>query len=105
MTNRLSLLLVIVAAICTVHGQNPASKACHLLQIQLPGLVHFPGECFLCAVYDYTDAFHTGSTQYLDDISHWTLSSNQNSTCSVEPSSIEDVSTIVSALPFTAIQN
>lgn len=36
------------------------------------------------------------SSQYNDDISHWALSSQQNASCSVEPSTPEDVSTIVS---------
>ena len=38
------------------------------------------------------------SPQYLSDISHFTVSSTQQSACSVEPGSTEDVSKIVSYL-------
>lgn len=74
---RLKLFLTAVAVV-TARGQNSASRACRLLQSQLPGLVHFPG-----------------STEYLDDISHFEASSTQNATCSVNPTCVEDVSSIL----------
>ena len=40
---------------------------------------------------------HVGSDGYARDIEHWSLSSSQNSTCSVEPGTVEDVSVVVRA--------
>ncbi|KAI3616345.1 putative fad dependent oxidoreductase [Moniliophthora roreri] len=54
------------------------SVACSALQSALPGRVFFPG-----------------SEEYVKDNEHYTQASSQNSTCSVEPESVEDVSTIV----------
>ncbi|KAL5498615.1 hypothetical protein ACEPAH_1970 [Sanghuangporus vaninii] len=55
-----------------------AAKACRLLKESLPGLDYFPG-----------------AAQYVNDTAHWSVSSQQNATCSVEPESADDVSTIV----------
>ncbi|OCB87794.1 FAD-binding domain-containing protein [Sanghuangporus baumii] len=55
-----------------------AAKACRLLKESLPELVYFPG-----------------AAQYVNDTAHWAISSQQNATCSVEPQSADDVSTIV----------
>ncbi|ESK82229.1 putative fad dependent oxidoreductase [Moniliophthora roreri MCA 2997] len=54
------------------------SVACSALQSALPGRVFFPG-----------------SEEYVKDNEHYTQASSQNSTCSVEPESVEDVSTIL----------
>ncbi|KAJ7577570.1 hypothetical protein C8J56DRAFT_1007243 [Mycena floridula] len=40
----------------------------------------------------------TGSMEYVADISHFVPSSSQNSTCSVEPISVADISTIIKIL-------
>ncbi|TDL26277.1 FAD-binding domain-containing protein [Rickenella mellea] len=55
-----------------------AQTACKLLNATLPGLVSFPG-----------------SQQFSADISHWRIESAQNSTCSVEPATPKDVSSIL----------
>ncbi|ESK82228.1 putative fad dependent oxidoreductase [Moniliophthora roreri MCA 2997] len=52
------------------------TAACSALQSALPGRVFFPG-----------------STEYVRDNAHYTQASSQNSTCSVEPESADDVST------------
>ncbi|EJD05533.1 FAD-binding domain-containing protein [Fomitiporia mediterranea MF3/22] len=59
---------------------NPAgaNKACQLLQDSFPHLVFFPG-----------------SDQYLNDTEHWAVSSQQNSTCSIEPETTDDISAII----------
>lgn len=40
-----------------------------------------------------------GEGQFANDIDHWAISSEQASTCSVEPTSAEDVSALVSKVP------
>ncbi|KLO11827.1 FAD-binding domain-containing protein [Schizopora paradoxa] len=55
-----------------------AQKACQILQQEFPGLVAFPG-----------------STQFVDDNEHWAVTSESNSTCSVEPQTVDDISTIL----------
>ena len=39
--------------------------------------------------------FLTGDEQYVDDNDHWAVTSEQNSTCSIEPASAEDITAIV----------
>ncbi|PPQ74917.1 hypothetical protein CVT26_011353 [Gymnopilus dilepis] len=71
-----TLILSAFAAASTNAGG--ASQACNLLKQALPGSVFFPG-----------------STTYAQDIAHFEFSSSQNATCSVEPASVKDVSTIL----------
>ncbi|KAJ7124058.1 FAD-binding domain-containing protein [Mycena crocata] len=76
-TKFLSLHLILSAV--AVHGlADSASTACHLLQAALPSKVFLPG-----------------SARYAADIFHFQLSSSQNSTCSVEPTTVSDVSLIM----------
>ncbi|THV05591.1 FAD-binding domain-containing protein [Dendrothele bispora CBS 962.96] len=70
------VLLLSVAA--TVRAQNPAVTACSLLQQALPDVVAFPG-----------------SEAFADAIAHSKPTSSQNSTCSVTPTTAEQVSTIL----------
>jgi len=42
-----------------------------------------------------------GTAHYLEDIEHWATSSTQNSTCSVEPGTAQDVGTILQILGST----
>ncbi|KAJ6533011.1 hypothetical protein B0H19DRAFT_1187193 [Mycena capillaripes] len=75
-------LHVLVLGVVSVRGlANSASTACRLLQAALPGKVFFPG-----------------SAQYAADIFHFQLSSSQNSTCSVEPTTVSDVSRVVNEI-------
>ncbi|THU76841.1 FAD-binding domain-containing protein [Dendrothele bispora CBS 962.96] len=55
-----------------------SERACQLLEDSLPGLVFFPG-----------------SSNYTNDNFHYGASSTQNSTCTVEPSTNDDISTIL----------
>ncbi|EEB92787.1 hypothetical protein MPER_08654, partial [Moniliophthora perniciosa FA553] len=52
--------------------------ACNALRSALPGRVFFPG-----------------SEEYVNDNEHYTQATSQNSTCSVEPESVDDVATIL----------
>ncbi|KAJ7593193.1 FAD-binding domain-containing protein [Mycena floridula] len=79
----LSSHLLVLGYLALVHGTHwapggGALRACHLLQAALPGQVFFPG-----------------SLEYAADVSHFESSSSQNSTCSVEPVSAVDISTIL----------
>ncbi|EJD05537.1 FAD-binding domain-containing protein [Fomitiporia mediterranea MF3/22] len=65
-----------------------AYKACQLLQATVPKLVSFPG-----------------SEQYVNDTEHWAVSSQQNSTCSIEPTSADDVGTIIGVLGRSDIRS
>jgi len=74
-----SLLLFVLSALAaTPSPTGDATTACTLLEQALPSSVFFPG-----------------STAYANDIGHFEFSSTQNATCSVEPGSVEDVSTIL----------
>ncbi|KAF5368007.1 hypothetical protein D9758_004403 [Tetrapyrgos nigripes] len=75
----LALLSLAFSAIATSRAQeDPATKACQLLAETLPGLVFFPG-----------------TSNYTSDNFHYGASSTQNSTCTVEPSTNDDVSAIL----------
>ncbi|KAL5476864.1 hypothetical protein ACEPAI_3050 [Sanghuangporus weigelae] len=60
------------------HADDGAVIACNLLKKKLPELTSFPG-----------------TEQFDNDTEHWAISSQQNSTCSIEPTSAEDVSAII----------
>ncbi|KAK7050807.1 hypothetical protein VNI00_004918 [Paramarasmius palmivorus] len=62
-----------------VYGTSTA--ACNALQSALPGRVFFPG-----------------SEEYTSDNKHWTQIASQNSTCSVQPESPDDVAVILRAV-------
>ncbi|KAL5498844.1 hypothetical protein ACEPAH_2199 [Sanghuangporus vaninii] len=76
--------LTILALVSSARGlstgrrADSAVKACQLLQSSFPQLVSFPG-----------------SEQYEADIEHWGITSTQNSTCSIEPQTADDVSKII----------
>ncbi|VDC03790.1 unnamed protein product [Peniophora sp. CBMAI 1063] len=53
------------------------------------------------SVSESSEVFYPGSDGYLRDIEHWSLSSSQNSTCSVEPGTIEDVAIIMKIIGNT----
>ena len=93
MKNR-SLLLFSVVATIVVYGNNPSSTACPLLDQRLTGLVYFPSG--YSSVLPLTQLTDTDSTEFVADISHFDSTSTQNATCSVEPSSVDHVSTILS---------
>ncbi|ESK82231.1 putative fad dependent oxidoreductase [Moniliophthora roreri MCA 2997] len=59
-----------------VYGSPNA--ACNALTSALPGRVFFPG-----------------TEEYINDIEHYSRSASENSTCSVQPESVEDVGTIL----------
>ncbi|KAH8116010.1 FAD-binding domain-containing protein [Phellopilus nigrolimitatus] len=59
-------------------SSTAADKACQSLNETFPEIVSFPG-----------------SEQFADDVEHWTVSSQQNATCSVEPRDTSDVSAIM----------
>ncbi|KAH8109499.1 FAD-binding domain-containing protein [Phellopilus nigrolimitatus] len=71
----------------TEKGVSAANKACQSLEKTFPQLVSFPG-----------------SEQFADDVEHWTVSSEQNATCSIEPRSASDVSTIMQLIGRTDIR-
>ncbi|KAK0224251.1 hypothetical protein IW262DRAFT_882938 [Armillaria fumosa] len=53
------------------------------------------------AVSSATDVYYPGSSSYVADNEHYATSSSQNSSCSVEPGSAEDVGTILAILDET----
>ncbi|KAI9441217.1 FAD-binding domain-containing protein [Lactarius indigo] len=63
----------------------------------------FRGTCdkITKAISDTSQVFFPPSTQYLSDIDHYAPSSTQESTCSVEPGTAEDVSKILRILGST----
>ena len=80
----LALLLASSTVSATRHARDaPTSDACTQIKgaISSASAVYFPG---------------AGS--YTTDIEHWTTSSTQNATCSVEPGTTEDVAAIVSPI-------
>ncbi|KAL5521679.1 hypothetical protein ACEPAF_2427 [Sanghuangporus sanghuang] len=60
------------------HADDGAVIACNLLKKKFPKLTSFPG-----------------TEQFVNDTEHWAISSQQNSTCSIEPTSAEDASAII----------
>ncbi|KAK7038745.1 hypothetical protein VNI00_010630 [Paramarasmius palmivorus] len=70
------VLLVTLLAVDAVRCSSTA--ACNALQEALPGLVFFPG-----------------TEEYVDDNLHYTRGVSENSTCSVEPGTTDDVGTIL----------
>ncbi|THU84739.1 FAD-binding domain-containing protein [Dendrothele bispora CBS 962.96] len=70
--------VLFLSAAVTVRAQKPAATACSLLQQALPDIIAFPG-----------------SQAFEDAISHAEPTSSQNSTCSVTPTTAEQVSTIL----------
>ncbi|KAK7032233.1 hypothetical protein VNI00_013191 [Paramarasmius palmivorus] len=69
-----------------VYGTSTA--ACNALQSALPGRVFFPG-----------------SEEYTSDNKHWTQIASQNSTCSVQPESPDDVAVILRAVASSDTQS
>ncbi|KAJ3780791.1 hypothetical protein GGU10DRAFT_278748 [Lentinula aff. detonsa] len=53
------------------------------------------------SISDASQVFRPGSSQYALDLEHFALSAEQNSSCSVEPGSAQDVSTILQILGNT----
>ncbi|ETW77470.1 hypothetical protein HETIRDRAFT_480129 [Heterobasidion irregulare TC 32-1] len=53
------------------------------------------------AISPLSEVFYPGASQYSADIKHWVESSTQQATCSVEPGSVQDVSTILKILGST----
>ncbi|KAK7023511.1 hypothetical protein VNI00_016729 [Paramarasmius palmivorus] len=83
MKNRL-LLFGYVALFGARFVYATTAAACNTLQSALPGRVFFPG-----------------SEEYVNDNRHYTQGSSQNSTCSVEPASPEDVALVVKGAGHT----
>ena len=79
-----------------VYGTSTA--ACNALQSALPGRVFFPGVLSLFAHLNLTVHNFPGSEEYTSDNKHWTQIASQNSTCSVQPESPDDVAVIVRVL-------
>ncbi|KAL5514286.1 hypothetical protein ACEPAG_2374 [Sanghuangporus baumii] len=79
-TSILALTLPAVFGSTTLipRADDGANAACQLLKAQFPQLTSFPGD-----------------EQYVNDTEHWAVSSEQNSTCSIEPTSAEDASAII----------
>ncbi|KAF5367917.1 hypothetical protein D9758_004373 [Tetrapyrgos nigripes] len=79
---RLSLTFSLIVTSQAQTQEDPppaaATKACQILNETLPGLVFFPG-----------------ATNYASDNFHYAATSTQNSTCTVEPLTNEDVSAIL----------
>ena len=74
---------------------SAAQKACALIKSQFPQLVSFIGMLLLA----YSDSLLNnikGEDQFESAIEHWAASSEQKSTCSVEPTNSDEVSGIVS---------
>ena len=79
---------------------SASSQACTSIQAALPGKVFYPGPCPSLPhgpnIHTYLPiSLATGSETYSEDIAHSTSSAEQNSTCAVNPSSVDDLSTIV----------
>ncbi|THH17182.1 hypothetical protein EW146_g3588 [Bondarzewia mesenterica] len=78
--------LIIVALISLVHAYSNSSSSigtCHAIA---------------AAISPASGVYYPGSTNYTDDIEHFLESSSQNSTCSVEPGSVDDVAIILRLL-------
>ncbi|EEB92739.1 hypothetical protein MPER_08707, partial [Moniliophthora perniciosa FA553] len=76
-----SKLLIYTSLLGAKFAYGTSTAACSALQDALPGRVFLPGKL--------------GSEEYVNDNEHYTQASSQNSTCSVEPESADDVSTIL----------
>ncbi|KAI5120619.1 hypothetical protein M0805_008094 [Coniferiporia weirii] len=70
-----------LAQLSSFGGPYAARKACAMLRKSFPQLVAFPG-----------------AEQFVNDTEHWTVSSEQNATCSIEPESTADVSAILEVI-------
>ena len=94
----LSRSLMTLGVIVTTRT-SASSQACTLIQAALPGKVFYPGPCPLPQAPHIRSnlpiSLATGSETYSEDIAHSTSSAEQNSTCAVNPSSVDDLSTIV----------
>ncbi|CAA7271051.1 unnamed protein product [Cyclocybe aegerita] len=71
-------LFLLSATAVTATRPTRASRACRLIESALPGKVFYPG-----------------TEIYAADMSHFQSSAEQNSTCSVNPDSTADLSTII----------
>ena len=77
---------------------SASSQACTSIQAALPGKVFYPGPCPTLPQGPNTYlpiSLATGSETYSEDIAHSTSSAEQNATCAVNPSSVDELSTIV----------
>ncbi|KAK7038741.1 hypothetical protein VNI00_010626 [Paramarasmius palmivorus] len=72
------LSIIYVSLLGAKFVYSTPTAACKALQSVLPGRVFFPG-----------------SEEYVNDNEHYTQASSENSTCSVEPESVEDVGIIL----------
>jgi hypothetical protein len=101
----LSVFLV-TAAEASSNSSQSIVATCNLVSRSLSFVsgVFFPGKHFypsFASACANTIARCIGAPSYADDNAHYTISSSQNSTCSVEPGSIEDVSKLVSIFTMT----
>ncbi|TFY66021.1 hypothetical protein EVG20_g5059 [Dentipellis fragilis] len=77
------------------------SSVLHLMHAQSSGgnnTVLTACQSIASAVSPASGVFYPGSSSYTADISHWANSSSQNSVCSVEPGTVQDVSAILQIL-------
>ncbi|KIJ54864.1 hypothetical protein M422DRAFT_240953 [Sphaerobolus stellatus SS14] len=81
---QLLVFLTSLTLLGPVQGSFPATTACSLLNLLLRGKVAFPS-----------------STQYIADNEHFSAASSQPSTCSVEPSTPQDVAIIFETIQKT----
>lgn len=89
----------LTALLALLQGHSsPATTACQLLQEQIPSAVFFQGmyTARRISCQPLKVLFLVGSDIYAAAVHHNSLSSQQNATCVVEPSTPEEVSTVVS---------
>ncbi|EIN03944.1 FAD-binding domain-containing protein [Punctularia strigosozonata HHB-11173 SS5] len=87
-THRSLALAILGLAFLSVAGasSNNASAVCQLISRTLSSA---------------SEIFFPGSPQYAEDNAHYTISSTQNSTCTVEPGNVSDVAKIIKILADT----
>lgn len=75
--------------------QDIQSQVSSASQVFYPGEDHFPfSRFYLILTIDFSSV--SGSPEYLEGNSHYSVSSSQTSVCSVEPGTAADVAKIVS---------
>ncbi|TFY59437.1 hypothetical protein EVG20_g7794 [Dentipellis fragilis] len=75
-----AILSLLPALFCAVSAIDPVLSTCHSIAK---------------ALSPASSVYYPGSPHYINDTSHWSSAINQNSTCSVEPGTADDVSRIV----------
>ncbi|KAA1473356.1 FAD dependent oxidoreductase [Dentipellis sp. KUC8613] len=80
---RVALVFLLPAVFCAASATDPISLTCRSIAK---------------VISSSSSVYYPGSPNYINDTSHWSSAINQNSTCSVEPGTADDVSAILRIL-------